>query len=396
MPSFFDRLFGRRDGGERASSADDEDFEPDAPPGERRYLEFVGGNSSKFYAAVLHGDDEDGWTVSFNFGRIGHPRDWGMKVEETDEDEAREVFEDLIAEKIRGGYQPQAWPANLSMPDGAGEWGEDEAVDVDAEPVSPGRYVAASPGTLPGPEGGRITDVTLPAGVLVAPDQGQDQAPVIWISQQPVERVDEVWRSLARDFGETGLWPLIMELEVEPEGMAEIFLGGPDGGGDARAVLARWWAGSVGDEEDVDEDTIAPFDARFPGLAAATTGTGSADLDSLVTGLTGHLGLVAVERPADVIRVTQWSGAANYDAAPADQSTVLRSWEDRFDAYVVGLGWDTLVVAVGRPPTDRKAAAGIAAEHMAFCPDNIWQGVGTVREYRDALVKAPLWHFWWD
>jgi hypothetical protein len=97
-----------------------------------------------------------------------------------------------------------------------------------------------------------------------------------------------------------------------------------------------------------------------------------------------------------VLGASQWFGAANYDADPVDRSTVLRSWEERFDAYVVGLGFDTLIVAVGHPPLDRRAATGIAAEHLAFCPDNIWQGVGTVREYADTLVKAPLWHFWWD
>jgi hypothetical protein len=33
---------------------------------------------------------------------------------------------------------------------------------------------------------------------------------------------------------------------------------------------------------------------------------------------------------------------------------------------------------------------------MAFCPDNIWQGVGTVREYAEGLVRAEQWGFWWD
>jgi predicted DNA-binding WGR domain protein len=390
MPSFFDRLFGRSD---RESA-------PAAPPGERRYFEFVGGNSAKFYAVVLHGDDDEGWTVSFNFGRIGHPRDWDVKVEETDEDEARETFEAVIDEKLRGGYQPRPWPASLSMPDtGAGEW-PDDADDVGVGPspaMSPTRYLAASAGTLPPPDGGPLADVTLPPGVLVSPDGDPDQPPVIWISQRPIERVDELWRSLARAFGETGLWPLIMELDQEPESMTEIFLESGGGeGGDARTVLARWWSEGLGFEDEFDKPTYAPLGPRFPGLAKATAGDRSADLERLVSSLTGHLGLVAVTRPADVLSATQWSGAANYDADPADQSTVLRSWEERFDAYVVGLGWDTLIVAVGNPPQDRNASTGIAAEHLAFCPDNIWQGVGTIRGYLDELVRAPVWHFWWD
>ena len=398
MPSFFDRLLGRRGHGGTGSAGDEDDRE-DGPSGDRRYLEFVGGNSAKFYAVVLHGDDDDGWTVSFNFGRIGHPREWATKVEEADEDEAREIFDEVLDEKLRGGYQPRAWPASLSMPDTAtGEWPEDtDHPDTGPSPdAGPTRYLAKSPGKLPPRDGGRLVDVPLPAGLLISPDGDDTQPPVIWISQQPVDHIDETWRSLARSFPETGLWPLIMELEDTPEGMAEMFMETGGGKGDARAVLGRWWSESLGFEDEFDKATYAPLGRRFPGLAPATARDRTADIESLVSGLTGHLGLVAVRRPADVLGATSWLGAANYDADPADQSTVLRSWEDRFDAYVVGLGWATLVVAVGNPPRDRNAATGIAAEHLAFCPDNIWQGVGTVNEYLDELVKEPLWHFWWD
>jgi hypothetical protein len=30
--------------------------------------------------------------LSFNFGRIGHPRDWATKIEDADEEEARAVL----------------------------------------------------------------------------------------------------------------------------------------------------------------------------------------------------------------------------------------------------------------------------------------------------------------
>ena len=399
MPSFFDRLLGRRGDGHTRSVGDEDDLEQDGPSGDRRYLEFVGGSSAKFYAVVLHGDD-DGWTVSFNFGRIGHPRDWAAKVEETDEDEARETFDDVIDEKLRGGYQPRPWPTSLSMPDtAAGDW-PDEEDDTNAGPspdAGPTRFHAAAPGTLPPADGARLADVTLPPGALISPDGDDTQPSVIWMSRRPVERVDEIWRALVRAFPETGLWPLIMEHDQGPEGMAEIFMeSGGGGAGDARAVLDRWWTEGLGFEDEFDKATYAPLGRRFPGLARATAADRTADIEGLVSGLTGHLGLVAVRRPADVLGATSWLGAANYDLDPVDMSTVLRSWEERFDAYVVGLGFDTLIVAVGNPPQDRNVATGIAAEHLAFCPDNIWQGVGTVREYLDELVKAPLWLFWWD
>jgi hypothetical protein len=89
-------------------------------------------------------------------------------------------------------------------------------------------------------------------------------------------------------------------------------------------------------------------------------------------------------------------GATNYDFDPLDMSTVLRSWEFRFDAYLVGLGTDTLTLAVGRPPRDLDAALAIAAEHYAFCSDNIDQGAESIAEYAPTLVDAPRWDFWWD
>jgi hypothetical protein len=112
--------------------------------------------------------------------------------------------------------------------------------------------------------------------------------------------------------------------------------------------------------------------------------------------MTGHLGLVGLHRPADILDAVGWMGAVNEDGDPLDMSTVLRSWEVRFDAYVVGMGTDTLIVAVGRPPQDLASATAIAAEHFAFCPDNVQQGVGTIREYAETLVGAQVWPFWWD
>jgi len=77
-------------------------------------------------------------------------------------------------------------------------------------------------------------------------------------------------------------------------------------------------------------------------------------------------------------------------------STVLRSWEERFDAFVVGIGFDTLAIAVGRPPSTLEAARLVAAEHFATCPDIIYQGCGSIEEYARALRDDDSWEFWWD
>ena len=152
----------------------------------------------------------------------------------------------------------------------------------------------------------------------------------------------------------------------------------------------------VGFDDDYLLEEVAPFGKAFPGLADPTPGDRPTSLDHIVSSAKRHLGLVALNRPADILDAAGWMGAANYDGDPLDMTTVLRSWELRFDAYVVGLGPDTLTLAVGRPPRDLAAATAIAAEHFAFCPDNIQQGAGSIREYAALLVGQRLWPFWWD
>lgn len=41
-------------------------------------------------------------------------------------------------------------------------------------------------------------------------------------------------------------------------------------------------------------------------------------------------------------------------------------------------------------------AEALAAEHFAFCPDNVTQGCGSLRAYAESLVDAHAWSFWWD
>lgn len=41
------------------------------------------------------------------------------------------------------------------------------------------------------------------------------------------------------------------------------------------------------------------------------------------------------------------------------------------------VGFDTVDLLVERPPRTQQAALAVAAEHFAFCTDNIYQGVGS-------------------
>jgi hypothetical protein len=66
-----------------------------------------------------------------------------------------------------------------------------------------------------------------------------------------------------------------------------------------------------------------------------------------------------------------WTGPLNHDNDTARFAAVVRDWQIRFGATVIGLGFDTLYVSVAAPPVTLDQALRVAAEHFAFCPDEI-------------------------
>ncbi|MEU9144269.1 DUF4253 domain-containing protein [Streptomyces sp. NPDC048349] len=209
----------------------------------------------------------------------------------------------------------------------------------------------------------------------------------------------------------------------------------------AEPVLRAFWNAVVPDPEEgaEGEELIAPFGRDWPGLAAPASsvpaapsassaasassassvpaassassasatahgGDPEAAAGALADELIGtgflaapRLALVRADRGADVPTAMGWLGPTNHENDTALLSAVLRSWEDRFGARVVALGFDELHLSVAAPPRTLAQALPVAAEHFAFCPDNVWQGSGTVRAYaEEAVASATHWAFWWD
>ena len=361
------------------------------------YFEYVGGDSSKFYAVSLEEEDGGTWRVRFNFGRIGFPRAWAAKVEGASWAKAAKAYTALVDERTGKGYEIRPWPASLKLPDGEAPHDDAGTADEQREQVL---FRAATRGTLPPATGGIVGDIPLPDGTLYSPEPSggsRGEAPVVWASQAPVPGVGRLWARLAAVFPETGLWPFVIDAEYGFRGFDDYLMDIPRGRHkEVAAVLRRGWTDNTGFDDDFPDEVTAPYGPQFPGLADPTPGDRPNSIDHIVAALSGHFGLAALNRPADILDAIGWMGAANYDGDPLDMTTVLRSWEQRFDAYVIGLGPDTLHLAVGRPARDLSSATAIAAEHFAFCPDNIQQGVGTIREYAEMLVNEEHWAFWWD
>jgi hypothetical protein len=264
-------------------------------------------------------------------------------------------------------------------------------------------------GTLPEADHARVGSVSLPGGLLVSPDESfassSTPGPVVWITREPVAEVGALWRDIAFEFSQHGLWPLVLESLHDADdrpwlvGELDPALSSSPGEHDPRSVLEEEWASVVPSEEEEPDAfaRLAPFGREFPGLARMSEEPADEGaLQTVTAGMNGRLGLVAVTRPADALAVLGWLGPLNHYGDMGKLGSVLRSWEDRFGAYLVGVGFATMTLAVQSPPHTLEFAFQIAAEHFAMCSDNIYQGAGSIDEYASALVDQSSWIFWWD
>lgn len=258
-----------------------------------------------------------------------------------------------------------------------GELPPDGAVTVGGRSMR-GRRFSADPafGTEPGVE---------PVG---PDDRG-------WLTDDVIVDVAEHWWRHALHFPDTGLWPLVTDgLDGDlnrPWRDGELGPVEDPESVDVGTFLLQTW------EENVSEDDDTPA-SQWTGLAAAVPG--EPDVAVLPAGLEcpprSALLLVPVTRPADVLAALGWLGAENHDLGGGQLSAVLRSWEERFGAVPVCLGFDSMVLAVSRPPVDRAEVDRLAQEQYAVCPDNVDQGAGSIERYAEEIAGQRLWSFWWD
>ncbi|MDX3579599.1 DUF4253 domain-containing protein [Streptomyces sp. FL07-04A] len=260
--------------------------------------------------------------------------------------------------------------------------------------------------TLPNPlpklasdPSGRSLGLQLPPGRLIdATDEGPWHEPLLWHAQRPAAPGN--WAALGGSSARAGLLPVLVDLGGSQGGPQEWELAPGEmsypGDHDAQDVLAEYWQECAADGEEWPGlaeglPLAAEPDARAAQVADALTGEGG----SLFAA--PHLALVPARRSADVPAALGWTGPAGHEYDTARLSAVLRSWEDRFGIRVVGLGFDVLVLSVAAPPATAAQAAAVAAEHFAFCPDNVLQGGdGDLASYAERLVGEHAWSFWWD
>ncbi|RPF35375.1 DUF4253 domain-containing protein [Streptomyces sp. TLI_185] len=241
----------------------------------------------------------------------------------------------------------------------------------------------------------------LPPGALVdATDDGPWHEPLLWLADG--QAAPGARSALQQTAPAAGLLPVVLDVGAGHGGPEqwELMPGAISypGDHDAEEVLEELWAECAEDGAD------------WPGLAAARRSAAEADPESIAAAVVDslldgggplkdpRLALVPARRSADTPAAIGWTGPANHEGDTARLCSVLRSWEERFGIRVVALGFDQLTVSVAAPPTTLAEAEAVAAEHFAFCPDNLLQGADTtLAAYAEhQLLNQPAWHFWWD
>ena len=258
----------------------------------------------------------------------------------------------------------------------------------------------------------QLGSVQLPSGRQLC---DWDEQPLLWATSTRVTEAADVWLRLHDLHEQTGLAPILLAFlddDAPPDGrpwdsgelgdradLAEI------DNLDAAEVLAQSWADSLDPDDDDPEqaEVVAPFSLRFPGLALRQKEelSPSEITAALSPFKAARIGLVPTRRSADVLALVGYNGTVNRYGSPAGFSAVLRSWEERFGAVMLEVGFAHVRLLVRRPPRTPPAADAAAAEIWAMC-DEFWttgrpeRAFTSVSEISEYILGTPIWSLWLD
>jgi hypothetical protein len=273
------------------------------------------------------------------------------------------------------------------------------------------------PARIPADGPVRLGSVQLPDGRQLSDEYADPPLPLLWATNERVPDGPRVWQVLTGIHPDTGLVPILLSFmrgghEGRPWDVGELDmrcdLAAVDRL-DAAAVLAQAWAGTAPTLEDFERqpeffaDWFPPVASQFPGLTPGQDqALTEAELDRALSWFgPARIGLVPAARPADVLALVGFNGTANGYGTPELLSAVLRSWEDRFGAVLIEVGFDHIRMLVRRPPRTLPDAQAVAAELLVMC-NEFWPidrpgiAVCDVRGIAEHTLRIPIWSLWWD
>jgi len=89
-------------------------------------------------------------------------------------------------------------------------------------------------------------------------------------------------------------------------------------------------------------------------------------------------------------------GGWNECPAPDGHVLMMKYWQEKYGAELVGMNGDVIEMYVTRPPSTREEALALAEEQYLYCEDIVLQGTETIQNLAAGLLGNHLWYFWWD
>ncbi|WP_300526938.1 DUF4253 domain-containing protein [Maricaulis sp.] len=108
-----------------------------------------------------------------------------------------------------------------------------------------------------------------------------------------------------------------------------------------------------------------------------------------------YIVIIPVDDVIDVPAHLFWGGWNDNHESPA-HIAVLRDWRERYGAELVVMGPDIIELKVARRPQTQDEALALARAQLAYCPDIVLQGVGSIDALAATLMQSDWWYFWWD
>jgi hypothetical protein len=90
------------------------------------------------------------------------------------------------------------------------------------------------------------------------------------------------------------------------------------------------------------------------------------------------------------------NGGWNDCPYPEAHISLMKRWNEIYDAEIVGMAGDVFEFFVSKPPTDEESALVLAKEQYLYCSDIVDQGTMSVNNLAKTLLNSNVWYFWWD
>lgn len=107
-----------------------------------------------------------------------------------------------------------------------------------------------------------------------------------------------------------------------------------------------------------------------------------------------YLVRIPTDKPWETVLYLPFGGW-NSCPDPVQMAAVCKYWYEKYSAYPALIAGDEMNFYLPSPVPESEAAEA-ALEHVAFCEDVLFQGMGYLNAMEDYIKKSTVWYFWWD